>query len=49
MVNGIAALGGAGGTYRIEIPVIIDGKEFYRYTLDDLRSVARANPEVGTA
>lgn len=49
MVNGLATLGSAGGTYRIEIPVLIDGKEFYRYTLDDLRSVVRANPEVGTA
>ena len=49
MVNGLAALGSGGGTYRIEIPVISDGKEFYRYTLGDLRSVIRANPEVGTA
>lgn len=44
-VNGVGML--QGGTYRIEIPVIIDGKEFYRYTIDDLRAVQRSNPEVG--
>ena len=48
MVNGLSTLGGLGGNLRIEIPVIIDGKEFYRYTLDDLRAVARSNPEVAT-
>ena len=46
MVNGLSALGGLGGNLRIEIPVIIDGKEFYRATIDDLRAVQRANPEV---
>lgn len=46
MVNGLSALGGLGGNFRIEIPVIIDGKEFYRATIDDLRAVQRANPEV---
>ena len=46
MVNGLSALGGLGGKIRIEIPVIIDGKEFYRATIDDLRAVQRANPEV---
>lgn len=48
MVNGLSTLGGLGGNLRIEIPVIIDGKEFYRYTLDDLRAVSRSNPEVAT-
>lgn len=48
MVNGLSTLGGLGGHFRIEIPVIIDGKEFYRYTLDDLRAVERSNPEVVT-
>ena len=48
MVNGLSTLGGLGGNLRIEIPVIIDGKEFYRYTLDDLRAVERSNPEVVT-
>ena len=45
-MNGLSALGGLGGNFRIEIPVIIDGKEFYRATIDDLRAVQRANPEV---
>lgn len=45
MVNGVqTAMTGAGGSYRVEIPLYIDGKEFYRATLDDLRSVMRANP-----
>lgn len=48
MVNGLSTLGSLGGNFRIEIPVIIDGKEFYRYTLDDLRAVERSNPEVVT-
>lgn len=46
MVNGLSTLGGLGGNIRVEIPVIIDGKEFYRATIDDLRAVQRANPEV---
>ena len=46
MVNGLSALGGLNGNIRLEIPVIIDGKELYRYTLNDLRAVMRANPEV---
>lgn len=44
-VNGLAAISG-NQRIVVEVPVIIDGKEFYRYTLDDLRSVQRANPEV---
>ena len=49
MVNGIqTAMTGYSGTVRIEIPVRINGKELYRYTLDDLRSVMRANPEAAT-
>lgn len=44
-VNGLAAISG-NQRFVVEVPVIIDGKEFYRYTLDDLRSVQRANPEV---
>lgn len=47
MVNGLSAIS-TGQRIRIEVPVIIDGKEFYRYTLDDLRAVARSNPEVAT-
>lgn len=49
MVNGMqTAMTGYSGTVRIEIPVKINGKELYRYTLDDLRSVMRANPEAAT-
>jgi len=50
MVNGLqTALSGISnpmGRMVIEVPVIIDGKELYRRTLSDLRSVQRANPEV---
>ena len=45
MVNGLAAISG-NQRIVVEVPVIIDGKEFYRFTLDDLRAVQRANPEV---
>lgn len=49
MVNGMqTAMTGYSGNVRIEIPVKINGKELYRYTLDDLRSVMRANPEAAT-
>lgn len=49
MVNGLqTAMTGISGNFRLEIPVYIDGKELYRYTLDDLRSVMRANPEAAT-
>lgn len=47
MVNGLSAIS-TGQRIRIEVPVYINGKEFYRYTLDDLRAVARSNPEVAT-
>lgn len=42
---GTATLGG-GGNVRLEIPVIIGTREFYRYSIDDLRAVAKSNPEV---
>ena len=45
MVNGLSAVAG-NQKISIEVPVIIDGKEFYRYTLNDLRDVQRSNPEV---
>lgn len=49
MVNGLqTAMTGISGNFQLEIPVNIDGKELYRYTLDDLRSVMRANPEAAT-
>ena len=47
MVNGLSALS-AGQAIRVEVPVYINGKELYRATLDDLRAVERANPEVVT-
>lgn len=44
MVNGLALAGG--GVYRVEIPLYINGVEFYRASIDDLRMVQRSNPEV---
>ena len=47
MVNGIqTAMTGAGGHYTVEIPIIINGQEFSRAILPDLRNVMRANPQV---
>lgn len=49
MVNGMqTAMTGAGGSWRIEIPLIVDGREFYRATISDLRAVMRSDPEVVT-
>ena len=48
MVNGLAA-GGTGGRNVFEIVLNVDGKEFYRTTLEDLRAVQRSNPEVALA
>ena len=44
MVNWLALAGG--GVYRVEIPLYINGVEFYRASIDDLRTVQRSNPEV---
>lgn len=44
MVNGLALAGG--GVYRVEIPLYINGVEFYRASIDDLRTVQKSNPEV---
>lgn len=46
-VNGLAAISGS-QRISVEIPIYIDGKKFYTATLDDLRAVQRANPEVAT-
>lgn len=47
MVNGIqTAMSGAGGTYRVEIPIEINGRELSRAVLPDLRREAKSNPEV---
>ena len=48
MVNGMAAISGS-QRITVEVPVYIDGKELYRATLDDLRAVQKANPEVARA
>lgn len=47
-VNGLSAIMG-NQRIVVEVPVYIDGKEFYRATLPDLRSVQKANPEVAKA
>lgn len=47
-VNGLAAVMGSQRIV-VEVPVIINGKELYRATLDDLRAVQKANPEVAKA
>ena len=44
MVNGLALAGG--GVYQVEIPLYINGVEFYRASIDDLRTVQKSNPEV---
>lgn len=47
-VNGLSAIMG-NQRIVVEVPVIINGKELYRATLDDLRAVQKANPEVAKA
>lgn len=47
IVNAISAVAPSGqGRYIVEIPVIISGKELYRLSIDDLRSVMKSSPEV---
>lgn len=46
MVNGMQTAVAGGGNYRVEIPVIINGREFSRAILPDLRAVEKSNPEV---
>lgn len=48
VVNGLAAVS-AGGRNVFEIVLNVDGKEFYRTTLEDLRAVQKSNPEVAMA
>ena len=43
-VNAVGAIGG--GAIRVEIPININGREFYRASIDDLRAVMRSDPEV---
>ena len=47
-VNGLSAIMG-NQRIVVEVPVVINGKELYRATLDDLRAVQKANPEVAKA
>lgn len=47
MVNGMqAAIQNATAPVKLEIPIVIDGMEFSRAIIPDLREVMRANPEV---
>lgn len=47
VVNALqTVLGPSKGEQRIEVPVYLNGVEFYRKTIDDLRLVERSNPEV---
>ena len=48
IVNGMAAVS-TGGRIVYELVFNIDGKEFFRTTLDDLRAVQKSNPEVARA
>lgn len=45
-VNALGTLGNGGGTYKIVLQMNINGKEFYRQTIDDLRAVDKERPEV---
>lgn len=50
MVNGITtAMGAMGGNYRIEIPFIVNGMEFSRAIIPDLRTAMKSDPEVTSA
>lgn len=47
VVNALqTVLGPSKGEQRIEVPVYLNGVEFYRKTIDDLRLVEHSNPEV---
>lgn len=46
VVNGVQTAVAGGGNYRVEIPIIINGREFSRAILPDLRAVEKSNPEV---
>lgn len=45
-VNAINMGGNDQGRYVIEVKMNVNGKEFYRETIDDFRAVAKSNPEV---
>lgn len=46
-VNGLSSVMSSGGTKRVYVvKLVVNGREFYQTTLDDLRAVERATPEV---
>lgn len=45
-VNAVSAVGGGETRYTVNLHLHVNGREFYRETIQDLRAVARANPEV---
>ncbi len=46
-VNALGTIGGpSSGNYKIILQMNVNGKEFYRETIDDLRAVDRENPDV---
>ena len=45
-INALGTLGNGGGTYKIVLQMNVNGKEFYRQTIDDLRAVDKERPEV---
>ena len=45
MVNGLNTAGGT-RSIRVEVPLSINGKEFSRAVLEDLRAVEKSTPEV---
>lgn len=45
-VNALGTLGSGGGTYKIVLQMNVNGKEFYRETIDDFRAVNKEKPEV---
>ena len=46
-VNAMGTMNGSsGGSYQIVLKMDVNGKEFYRRTIDDFRAVAKSMPEV---
>lgn len=46
IVNGISTSAAGSGGMRIEVPLVINGREFARAVLSDFRAVDKASPEV---
>ena len=45
-VNAVGVVGGGEARYTVNLHLHVNGREFYQETIQDLRAVARANPEV---